>query len=466
MKRAALYIRVSTEEQARHGFSLEEQRHTLEEYATKHGYTVVDTYADEGVTARKGLKNRRELQRLLADVRAGLINCILFIKLDRWFRNIRDYYAVQDILDKYHVDWIATQEDYNTTTSNGRLMLNLKLSIAQNESDQIGERIRFIYAGKLRRHEVVAGHLPIGYKIENHKYVIDEPQAAIVRDVFRQYLFYQSISEVQRHINNTYNERLNRNRIAGILKNERYIGVWWGIENYAPAIIDHMTFDNTQKILAIGRRGATPRVAVVPYLFSGLLFCPSCDNRLYGFKAGGIKGNSVKYYSCRKHFNAAYLCNFKYSIPEPTVEAYLVDNIEPRVEKYRQELEVIQASNNKKQDIDKRIAAARARLNRLKDLYVSGFIDRDTYEKDYQTYNNELLRAQKEKRTLDGQRLSPQLTNILAKGFSTLYNELSLEGKKTFWKSIIHKLKITHCKPIYPNRKKSPVTLELQIIFL
>ena len=120
MKRAALYIRVSTDEQARHGLSLGEQRADLEHYAQVHHYTIVDVYADQGNTARKALSRRKELQRLLDDVRADKIDIIIFKCLDRWFRNIRDYYKVQDILDEHGVDWECTQEKYNTTTTNGR----------------------------------------------------------------------------------------------------------------------------------------------------------------------------------------------------------------------------------------------------------------------------------------------------------------------------------------------------------
>lgn len=169
MKRAALYIRVSTEEQAKYGFSLAEQRHDLELYAAKHGYAVIGVYADEGNTARKALSRRKELQRLLNDVRAGHVDVILLKCLDRWFRNVRDYYKVQEVLDHYGVEWECTQEYYNTTTTNGRLMLNLKLSIAQNESDQTSDRIKYINQGKHRRKEEVTDKHPYGYEISQQK---------------------------------------------------------------------------------------------------------------------------------------------------------------------------------------------------------------------------------------------------------------------------------------------------------
>ncbi len=116
IQRAALYIRVSTEEQAMHGLSLTAQRETLLKYAEENGLRIVGTYADEGITARKKYKNRLEFMRMLRDVQSDKIDLILFIKLDRWFRNIADYYEVQKILDDHKVRWIAT-ESIDTTTS-------------------------------------------------------------------------------------------------------------------------------------------------------------------------------------------------------------------------------------------------------------------------------------------------------------------------------------------------------------
>ena len=181
MKRAALYIRVSTDEQARHGLSLGEQRADLERYANAHHYAVVGIYADEGSTARKALSRRKELQRLLDDVRADKIDIILFKCLDRWFRNIRDYYKVQDILDAHHVDWECTQERYNTTTTNGRLMLNIKLSVAQNESDQTSDRIKYVNEGKMKRKEALSGSKIYGYDLRGTHYAVNPAEATVVR---------------------------------------------------------------------------------------------------------------------------------------------------------------------------------------------------------------------------------------------------------------------------------------------
>ena len=134
-KKAALYIRVSSETQVREGDSLGAQEESLRKFANAHHMQIVGVYADEGKTARKELHKRAAMKTLLSDLGQKGIEVILFIKMDRWSRNIKDYYKVQDVLDAHHVEWSCTEEDYDTKTTNGRLNLNIRLSVAQNESD-------------------------------------------------------------------------------------------------------------------------------------------------------------------------------------------------------------------------------------------------------------------------------------------------------------------------------------------
>ena len=99
--RAVLYIRVSSEEQVRHGYSLDSQKKRLIEFCNK----IVNIYCDKRKTARAKLKNRKELLRLVEDAKSNKFDKIVFWRLDRWFRNIADYYKIQEILDTYHIDW-------------------------------------------------------------------------------------------------------------------------------------------------------------------------------------------------------------------------------------------------------------------------------------------------------------------------------------------------------------------------
>ena len=126
-------------------------------------YTTITSMI--GVTARKKLSKRLAFQRLLSDVRQDKIDLIIFIKLDRWFRNVADYYATMQILESHNVNWECTEEDYDTTTSNGRLHLNIKLSIAQNESDQTSDRIKYVFKNRRDNGMWDTGKVKYGYKI-------------------------------------------------------------------------------------------------------------------------------------------------------------------------------------------------------------------------------------------------------------------------------------------------------------
>ena len=139
--RVALYIRVSGEEQKIKGLSLEAQQERLEEYARERGWVIVGTYIDAAKTARKNIHKRTEFQRMIQSVKHNEVDILLFCRLDRWFRSVGDYYKVMEILQSHNCDWKTTDEEYDTTTANGRLYINVKLSIAQNEADIDGERI-------------------------------------------------------------------------------------------------------------------------------------------------------------------------------------------------------------------------------------------------------------------------------------------------------------------------------------
>ena len=165
---------MSSDEQMRRGLSLGEQRADLMEYAAAHKYAVAGVYADEGVSARKSYRSQKDLQRLLRDVEAGAIDIIVMKCLDRWFRNVKDYYKVQDILDTHGVGWECSQDMYDTTTASGRLYLHIRLAIAEAESGQTGERICYVFNGKRERHEALAGNLPVGYEIKEKHIVVKE----------------------------------------------------------------------------------------------------------------------------------------------------------------------------------------------------------------------------------------------------------------------------------------------------
>ena len=139
--RAALYPRVSTEEQKKFGLSIHDQQNDLEEYAKAHNMKVVGVFQDAGFSARKKIEKRPAMLQLLEAVKHDEVDIILVTKLDRWFRNIGEYYKVQEILEAHNVSWKTIYEDYDTSTAAGRLKINIMLAVAQDEADRASERI-------------------------------------------------------------------------------------------------------------------------------------------------------------------------------------------------------------------------------------------------------------------------------------------------------------------------------------
>ena len=142
--RVALYVRVSGQEQAIKGLSLEAQEEDLREYCRAQGWIVVDVYVDAAKTARKRIGKRTNFLRMLEDVKRDKVDLILFTRLDRWFRSVAEKNKVMEVLEAHNCGWKTTQEQYDTSTANGRLHINIKLTIAQNEADLCGERISVV----------------------------------------------------------------------------------------------------------------------------------------------------------------------------------------------------------------------------------------------------------------------------------------------------------------------------------
>lgn len=435
VRRVALYIRVSTDEQARHGYSLGAQKEDLEDYAKRHGYAIVDYYVDDGASARKRYTTRKALARLLDDVRAGKIDLILFIKLDRWIRNIADYYEVQKILDQYHVGWKATREEYDTETTNGRLHLNIHLSIAQNEADATGDRIRYVNASKVAKGEAVCWQLPIGLTVRD-KHVVPNDQAYIVRELFRHYEEHGSIYGAFQFIKDTYGVLLYDNMARRMLHNSLYKGQYRENPNYCEPIIPPEEFDRVQEMMKARSVRHNPTGNI--YLFSGLLICSECGQRMSGRQCKTkktVKGKTYQYqystYMCRMA-TMYHNCTHRHIMLESHLEKWLLENIVTQAEKYEAELEIA-ALQNPRPKVDR--AAILHKLERLKDLYVADMIDMEAYRADYEKYTAQL--AQDEQEATPPPPDFSAIREIFNADFRKAYETWDLTQRRDFWRGVI-----------------------------
>lgn len=431
--RAALYIRVSTEEQARDGLSLPRQKEKLKEYANAHNMTIVDYYEDAGISARKSYKKRPALMRMLADVQAGKIDVILFIKLDRWFRNVGNYYAVQDILDKNHVTWQATLEDYETRTAAGRLKVNIMLSVAQDEADRTSERIKFVFEGKKARGEALTGSTPYGYVIVNKKFEKDPKTEAVTNALFKKYMSTNSISQTQTYLIQKFGVVMPYQQIHKILNSPAYYGRYYDTDGICPPYITKEQFDKLQSTRrVITRKSKQNRI----YIFTGLIICAECKGHI---SVKMDQSGYTSHYYCQNHFSRRRPCENNKTISERKIERYLLDSISYKLENYKAAAEKM-AGSQPQENYDAQINAKKARLSRLKDLYLNDLMTLDEYKKDHESITAEIQALQEKKKPI----LKPDFSRIdqmLSGEWKALYQDLSTEEKREFWHVLIKEIR-------------------------
>lgn len=436
MIRAAAYIRVSTEEQVLHGYSIDAQREALLKYESEHDdIQIVGWYADEGVSARKKATKRKALQQLLTDLEPKQIDMILFIKLDRWFRNVGEYHKVQEVLDEHGVHWKAILEDYDTSTAGGRLHINIMLSVAQDEADRTSERIKFVYKEKLNRRELLNDKLPLGLTKDENEHGVPDPETAhIAVDLFNHYDQNNSIKSLNQYLYDTYGINRSTLTIKNMLKNRMYIGEYHGIPNFLPALIDKNLFDRVQIGLNANiKKAPSNRI----YLFTGLLVCDECGRKMTA-RAAVRKCGTYIYYRCPAHAERAKLCPHHFEASEVKLEAYLLDHLKGEIHSqicaYDEQEKKRKKPANDKEKI-------KAKLKRLKDLYVNELIEIAEYKADYDMYTrqlNELEMPENEEPQIN----VDALNEFLMSDFKTIYAALDQLGKRALWRSIIREIRL------------------------
>lgn len=431
--RAALYLRVSTEEQRVRGLSIEAQESALREWAKVHSYKIVGVYNDAGISARKKHTKRPALQRLLSDVENGQVDIILFTKLDRWFRNISDYYKVQEILDKYKVTWKTIHEDYDTVTASGRLKVNIMLSVAQDEADRDSERIKAVFDSKRAKGEIVTGSVPTGFILKDKKLEKDPALQDIIDTFFQCFADYKSTNKARMETERLTGTTISYQLADLFLKKECYAGTFAGVE--CPQYITPHQYElNRAYRIKSERKTKDNRV----FIFSGLVFCGECSNRFQSTttKYKHTNGNVTEtlLYNCSGKY-ARNNCTNSSNMREVAIEEYLINNISSIMQCWTAQAETskptIQNDNTK----------IKHKLSRLKELYINDLISLDEYKRDASELQALISPVPPPVATVD-------IAKMFSVGWQDKYNRLSRESKRAFWKSIIDKIIIKNDRSI------------------
>jgi site-specific DNA recombinase len=283
--RCAIYTRKSSEEGLDMEFnSLDAQREACEAYIASQrseGWAAIrEPYDDGGVSG--GTLDRPALQRLLADVEAGLIDVIVVYKIDRLSRSLMDFARLVEIFDRNQVTFVSVTQSFNTTTSMGRLTLNILLSFAQFEREVIGERIRDKFAASRKRGMWMGGYVPLGYDVRDRKLIINEPEAATVRMIFKRFVAIGSATKlakalVAEGVRTKSGRPVDKGYIYRLLNSRVYLGEATHKDASYPgehvAIIDRSLWDKVHSILQTSPRlRAANARARTPALLKGLIF--------------------------------------------------------------------------------------------------------------------------------------------------------------------------------------------------
>ena len=397
-KVAGIYIRVSTEDQAREGFSLGEQEEKLKQLCDYKGYEVYKVYCDAGISA-KDMEHRPKFQEMLKDMKDGKINYIVAYKLDRVTRSVRDLEELISQLEKYNTYLVCDRDDVNTSTANGRFFVRMLTVLSQLEIEIVSERTKFGLNGAIK-----SGHLPgqvaLGFKKDvNKKTIIDPATAPIVKRVFDLYLQGKTFLQ----ISNIFNDEkvLNKNwkdtHIERIINNRLYMGdyemykrlkEWKNVEpviymNVVDPIVPRYIWEECQAQKIINQRTYTrDRV----YTFFQKLKCPKCGKIMKCKGSGGKKRKYVYYHcdDCKENIRESYV---EEEFEKIVGQLLRFDN------EYNELFLPLFADKERtvdKSDIEKEIINLTKQKERIKKAYMSEVVELDDFKEDLKVINEKL----------------------------------------------------------------------------
>ena len=421
IRKVAIYVRVSTTNQAEEGYSIDGQIDSLEKYCEAMGWDVYNKYIDAGFSG--GSLKRPEMANLINDVKKGLFDTVLVYKLDRLSRNVRDtLYLIKDVFNINKIDFVSIQENIDTSSAMGTLFLTLLSAIAEFEREQIKERMQLGKLGRAKSGKSMQwAKTSFGYDYikETGTLSVNPYQALIVRKMFEWYLSGMSITKLRDTLNEQYGQdkEWSYRTVRVILSNPVYCGYNQFKGQIFPgtheAIISEDDFNKTQEEIKTRQRTAAqrfnPRPFQAKYMLSGIAQCGYCSAPL-AIKLGMIRkdGTRLVKYECKQRhprktkgvtvYNNNAKCDSGF---------YFKDDIEhfvlTEISKLQTDSDYIDKlfSNTNQETIDrdsyqKQIDNLTAKISRLNDLYIDDRISLEELQKRSSDFMAERTALEKE----------------------------------------------------------------------
>lgn len=452
--RVAFYIRVSTSEQVSKENSLPAQKLALEKFAEENGMKCVGIYADEGKTAAKQIRKRKAIHEMLADIRDGKIDLVIFTRFDRFTRNPAEYYKMMETFDAAGVKWIATaQPELDLNSPMGQTLILFYLGIGQQEIANISERIIATAQVRIQKGSPITGAqcLPfthtIGHNERGDKIVVwDAEQLPTFWAYINHYELNHSKRAAMEYANDTTGAKHHYNAYSNMLKNTLMYGHYKGVDNYCEALVTKERWESWQKI---NKKNVRERKNRETYIFTQICTCSDCGNRMVGCNVTQ-RGRKYFYMRC----NTARLhqsCGNMKAINEEKIEKHLLETVRPEIERVIAEYEVIEKAPVKRPKVDI-VEKLEKKLKRVNYQFEEDRISQEEYDQKYKALVTEIAKARAEQN-------EPQITNrdleplraFLKLDLDEIYKTLTKEEKRALWRSVVSEIVLHHDGRIEPK---------------
>ncbi len=477
MQRVAIYVRVSTTEQALEGYSIPAQLSLLKKYAETYKYIIYKIYQDAGISG-KNIEDRPGLLQLIEDAKLEKFDLVMIWKLSRLSRSLLDLLSVVNTLNQHKISLLSYSEHFDTSTPIGKMLLQLLGSIAEFERNTIIENVKLGMSERFKQ-GLSKSSIPFGYYYEGKNIYIDEHKSFAIKEIFKRYLEGASINNLVDYLNSQgFKNRINRpwryEVVFRMLQNEFYIGyVTTGRKDlktskyekckgiHAP-IINEELFMKVQKKININKKAAYVRKPDADQLLSGIICCPLCGKAMYYVESFNTK-KGCKYYTPLYRCGASNVNRKQckgFSISKRKVDEQVLKKLESIIDHDIVNELAQKAINIKNNEIvQDKLNLVEMNLNeaiKVRDKYIilfeTGKVNMDIFSDRINELIGKITTYQKEKENLKNELYAQDvdLTEVLKsiKTFINLYQFLTPQERRETISALIKKVTLNSDKEI------------------
>lgn len=464
-----IYIRVSTEEQADEGYSIDAQNERLKAYALSQDWVIQETYIEEGVSGKN--MDRPELKRLLSDLKSDHSDhkIVLVYKLDRLTRSVSDLHTLLDYFDRHQTKFRSATEVYDTTTAIGRLFITLVAAMAQWERENLAERTKMGQIEMTRQGKWSGGRRPFGYDYNNGNLEINHAEAAIVKEIYHRYLAGSGTPKILKWLNNPTHPQLASNKrwtlhnLKYVLQNPLYCGmVRYGYRDPKGKrqdefivekgnhknIIELDDFNRAQE-LRNKRKTMPSRSGTGTYSLTGILRCGKCGYSMSGdtrYKKNKLESEARRYYTCVERVHSG-LCDMPRQ-KESKLENAVLTHLEQYHQVLNSDFSTFQFGSDTQNEIDaihNEISKISSRKNRWMNAYENGDIESNVLKdrlSELRTKEANFLKKISELEKLNNKSLDIAMLKTILNSFRKTWDIATVEERKELLRTIVKEITV------------------------